>query len=110
MITINLLPYHNHDDGPSSISWSDPVIHVDGVEYDLSLLDDRASAQHPILGTVFRNGDDYSASLKLPFGSNAPESTRFPEPIIVTENGPVELPIYNTPEPEDNQEIIDDLA
>lgn len=33
-------------------------------------------------------------TLRFPFGLNAPEETRFPAPIHVTEDGPITLPPY----------------
>jgi hypothetical protein len=34
----------------------------------------------------------------LPCGSNAPHETRFPKPLHITRDGPVELPLFNAPE------------
>ena len=34
----------------------------------------------------------------LPHGTEAPEETRFPAPLIDVADGPVELPLYNTEE------------
>jgi hypothetical protein len=83
-----------------------PVLTVDNVDHDLSELPDGATAQHPVLGTVERSGNDYELTLRITHGPNAPEATRFPEPIEVTVDGPVTLPLYSTPEPE----VKDDLA
>lgn len=47
------------------------------------------------VGQVDRINGELHLTLILPHGRNAPYSTRFPEPITVTENGPVALPIYN---------------
>ena len=45
-------------------------------------------------GNVDRAGGDLSLTLILPHGADAPESTRFPEPIVVTDDGIVALPPY----------------
>ena len=37
----------------------------------------------------------------LPHGANAPEETRFPAPLENVVDGPVALPFYETPEPEE---------
>jgi len=49
---------------------------------------------------VSRIDGDLHLTLILPHGSNAPHETRFPEPITVSVDGPVTLPIYDTPEAE----------
>jgi len=103
MLKLNISPVRSDEQQPE-VSYIAPVLTVDAVDYDLSLLEDGATAVHPMLGTVSRTGDDYECTLKLPHGSNAPEATRFPAPIEVTADGPVELPIYNTPE------VTDELA
>jgi len=36
-------------------------------------------------------------TLILPHGANAPEETRFPKPLVLTTDGPVELPAYEEP-------------
>lgn len=94
MLKINLSPVRSDEQQPD-IEYNDPVLTVDGTDYDLSELPDGATAQHPVLGTVERSGDDYEIALTLTHGANAPKSTRFPDPIEVTENGRVELPIYD---------------
>ena len=105
MLKLNLSPVRS-DEAQPLVEWTAPKLMLDSVEYDLSELPDGATAQHPVLGKVSREGDDYELTLKLQHGTNAPETTRFPEPITVTTNGPVKLPIYNTPEPE----VTDDLV
>ena len=105
MLKINLSPVRSDESQPE-VSYAAPLLTVDNVDYDLSELPDGATAQHPVLGTVERSGDDYELTLKITHGSNAPEATRFPEPLTVTVNGLVELPLYNTPEPE----VQNDLA
>ena len=105
MLTINLSPVRSDIPQPT-VTYVSPVLTVDNVDYDLSELPDGATAQHPVLGTVERSGNNYEITLVITHGSSAPETTRFPEPLTVTVDGPVELPMYNTPEPE----VHDDLA
>ncbi|WP_286806174.1 MULTISPECIES: hypothetical protein [unclassified Marinimicrobium] len=81
------------------------MLTVNAVDYNLSLLEDGATAQHPVLGTVHRVGNDYECTITLTHGADAPSETRFPAPVTVTENGPIELPPYDAPE-----EYSNDLA
>jgi hypothetical protein len=105
MLTINLSPVRSDELQPE-VFYVAPVLTVDNVDYDLSELPNGATAQHHVLGTVERSGNDYELTLVITHGSKAPEATRFPEPLIVTVNGHVELPMYNTPKPE----VQNDLA
>jgi len=103
MLKLNLSPIRS-DDEQSTVSWQAPVFTVDAVEYDLSLLEDGATAQHPVLGKVSRTGDDYECTIRLGHGPNAPHETRFPAPIVLeNHNGPIELPLYDVV-PEEDQE------
>lgn len=44
------------------------------------------------VGPVERIGGVLHMTLMLPFGADAPEAARFPEPITVIEDGPIVLP------------------
>lgn len=101
MLTINLSPVRSHEPQPE-VSYAAPVLTVDGIEYDLSDLPDGATAKHPVLGSVQRTGEVYEVTLRLPHGPNAPEATRFPTPIEVTQGGPVNLPPYDSVEESEN--------
>jgi hypothetical protein len=105
MLTLNLSPVRSNKPQPS-VTYVAPVLTVNNISYDLSELPEGATAKHPVLGTVERSGNDYELTLLITHGFSAPESTRFPEPLTVTVDGPVELPLYNTPEPE----VQNDLA
>lgn len=87
----------------TSVSVNGNVLTLNGADYDLGELPDGATAQHPDLGLVKRNGDNYECTVRLGHGPNAPYETRFPEPIVLeNHNGPVELPLYDVvPEPEE---------
>lgn len=105
MLTIKLSPVRCELD-PLEVSWIAPVITVNGIDYDLSELPDGATAINPILGKVSRVGDDYEVKIMLPHGPTAPETTRFPEDIVVTTDGPVTVPVYDIPVEEPvNEEI-----
>ena len=47
-----------------------------------------------IKGPVTRTGGVVQMTMVLPHGPYAPYETRFPEPITVTEDGPIALPDY----------------
>lgn len=36
-------------------------------------------------------------TLRLPYGEGAPQETRFPEPLLVTQDGDIALPPYTAP-------------
>lgn len=72
------------------------VLTLNGEQYDLSELPDGAVARHPKLGKVTRRGDEYECAITLGHGANAPEETRFPEPLVLTDHeGPIELPPFD---------------
>ncbi|MNC14187.1 hypothetical protein D3C75_619530 [compost metagenome] len=46
-----------------------------------------------LLDDVHRINGQIELTLIMPHGANASEAARFPEPLIVSEDGPVELPV-----------------
>jgi hypothetical protein len=98
MITINFSPVRS--DAPELVvEWNDPILTVNDTPFDMSLLEDGDTAEHEVLKQASRTGDDYTVTVSLPHGPNAPEETRLPAPILVTSNGVVPVPVYNSPEP-----------
>ena len=51
-----------------------------------------------IVGDVTRTDGALHITLHLPHGANAPEETRFPEPIIDPPDGEIALPMHSLPE------------
>ena len=101
-LTLNLSPIRSDDKTMVSVSAS--VLTINGTDYDLSELPDGATANHPELGTVKRNGSVYECTIPLSHGPGAPHETRFPAPIVLENHyGPVELPVYDIV-PETEQE------
>lgn len=84
VIRINLSPIRG--DVKTELSVSGSTVTVDNVDYDLSLLEDGASAEHGILGAVTRSGNDYECTIRLTHGKNAPFEARFPEPVELNGN------------------------
>lgn len=105
MLKLTLSPVRS-DDAQPAVNWTAPVLTVDGIAYDLSLLGDGDTAEHPVLGTVSRTGTNYECTLRLSHGARAPEATRFPLPLELTTDGDVTLPAYNEPKPE----VVNDVA
>lgn len=98
MITINFSPVRA-DVEPLTLDWDDPVLIVNGTPYDLSELGDGDTAEHDVIRRAERTGDDYIVTLRLPHGANAPQETRFPEPVVMSaDQGVVPVPPYNTEE------------
>lgn len=94
MITVKLSPWEDTQrQGPVALSFTGTVMSLDGTEYDLALIPDGADVAHPEF-SASRNGDDYTVKIRLRYIRGAPHHTRFPEPIEVTEDGPVTLPPY----------------
>ncbi|MCG7626062.1 hypothetical protein [Epibacterium sp. Ofav1-8] len=50
---------------------------------------------------VTRTGGEIRLTLILPHGPEAPEATRFPQPLSLTSDGPVPLPAYQATTTED---------
>lgn len=101
-LTLNLSPVRKNEETKAALTGT--VLTVNGTAYDLSELPDGATAQHPELGTVKRNGSEYECSIRLGHGPNAPYETRFPAAIVLeNHNGPIELPMYDVV-PEEEQE------
>jgi len=55
-----------------------------------------------ITGDVTRTDGTLHITLRLPHGADAPEETRFPEPIINPPDGEIALPPYEIEVPEDD--------
>lgn len=72
---------------------------VNGVGYDFTPLPDGATLPREavdcewICGDVERVNGELVIPILLPHGANASESARFPEPLTVTNDGQVVLPI-----------------
>ncbi|MCF2911913.1 hypothetical protein [Halomonas sp. Cn5-12] len=99
-LTLHLSPVAR--DNETTMSIRETTLFVNGISYDLSDLPDGATAFHPELGKVTRQGSEYECMIILGHGPNAPHETRFPAPIVLeNHHGPIELPLYDVvPEPE----------
>lgn len=93
-LKLNLNPIGNLPETTAVLAGT--VLTVNGTDYDLSELPNGATAQHPVLGTVKRNGSNYECTIILAHGPYAPYETLFPAPIVLdNHHGPIELPLYD---------------
>lgn len=89
------------------------VLTLNGEAFDFSQLPEggtlpaEAIVSHWITGTVSRINGELHLTLRLPHGPNPSQAVAFPEPIHVTENGPIALPF--DPEPEPIPDIVEEL-
>ena len=96
---ISLSPMHREDHLVASVS-SD-VLTLNGAAFDFSGVPEGATLPQGavscdwLASDVQRFDGEIHLTLILPHGANAPEETRFPVPVTVSD-GPVSLPLYET--------------
>ncbi|CAK16862.1 hypothetical protein [Pseudomonas entomophila] len=104
---INLVPVRH--DQPLALSVKGDVLTLNGEAFDFralgegALLPVEAIAAPWFMGDVRRIEGRLHLTLMLPHGVHAPQATRFPEALEVTEDGPVALPPYETPMSEERR-------
>lgn len=82
------------------------VLTINGEPFDFTQLPEGATlpaeaiASDWIIGPVSRIDGELHLTLRLPHGPNPSQAVAFPEPIHVTEDGPIPLPFDPEPEPE----------
>ena len=82
---------------------------LNGEVVDPSKYDEAGPASQWIVGRPEAIEDGWCISIILPHGSSAPRATRFPIPIVVSSDGPVELPPYEGRD-EDIEEVCAAVA
>ena len=93
---INFSP-QQRDDNLEIIKLGETLI-INGVNFDFSQLADCATLPREaincqwVCGDVERINGELVIPILLPHGPNATVAARFPEPITVTEDGPIALP------------------
>ena len=108
---VHLDPTRSDQDQPT-VTVTGDTITINGTAYVFSPLAEGSTLPSDaidsewIIGDVTRTDGEIVLSLLLPHGARAPEATRFPQPITVTTDGPVELPIYDEPLPEPEEEPL----
>ena len=93
---LNLSPMLS--DESTTISVKNDVLTVNGQAFDFSQLPEgatlpqQAAGSHLILSDVTRSGGQIEVAVLFAHKADASDAARFPQPINVTKNGPVELP------------------
>lgn len=101
---IYLIPYMC--DLTLTATLSGDVLTLNGERFDFSPLHEGATLPAEaidsdwIVGPVERIDGELHLTLRLPHGPNPSQAVAFPEPIHVTEDGPILLPFDPEPEPE----------
>jgi len=96
---INLSPQRR--DEQLFITKTGDILTINGDTYDFNQLPDGATLPKDavdckwLVSDVERVDGELVLTLILPHGPNAPESTRFPEPIIDPADGEIRLPDYD---------------
>ena len=93
------------DDESMTASVAGEVLTVNGKAFNFTQLPDGATlpaeaidSEH-FVGPVERINGEVHLTLRLPHGANPPQHVAFPQPIHVTEDGPVVLP-FDAPQEE----------
>ncbi|MCG7630536.1 hypothetical protein MHM88_22270 [Epibacterium sp. MM17-32] len=90
-----------------SVSRQGDSLTINGETFDFTPLQEgdvlprAAVACDWLASDVTRAGGEIRLTLILPHGPEAPEATRFPQPLSLTGDGPVPLPAYQTTDTED---------
>lgn len=84
-------------DTPLSLTVYGPLLTLNGVSVNLATYDAVTEPSDWIVGQPVLIGEDWHVTLVLPHGGNAPDETRYPAVITVTEDGPIALPPYDAP-------------
>lgn len=93
------------DDESMTASIAAEVLTVNGQSFDFTLLPEGATLPAGAIdsghfaGPVSRINGELHLTLRLPHGPNPSQAVAFPEPIHVTEDGPVALP-FDAPQEE----------
>lgn len=105
MLKINWTPVRR--DEALTVTKVGDALTINGEVFDFAPLPDGATLPRDavacewLASDVERNGDVISLTLILPHGANAPAETRFPQPVTVSADGPVPVPLHSNP----NQEV-----
>ncbi len=91
------------------------VLTLNGVEFDFGPLPEGATLPAEaidsewIVGDVSRIDGVLHLTVRLPHGPNPSQAVAFPEPVTVTEDGPIALPFDPVPEPEPLPDMPEEL-
>lgn len=82
---------------------------LNGEIFDPTKFDGSNAQSQWIVGAPKAVEDGWSVKVILPHGSPAPHATRFPDPVVATTDGPINLPPYEGPD-EDEAELCAAVA
>lgn len=111
MFKINWSPVRRDD--TLSVSMQGDALTINGETFDFAPLPDGATLPRDAVACewlasgVERNGSEISLTLFLPHGADAPQETKFPQPVSVSTDGPVPVPLHSNPEPDPELDDID---
>lgn len=94
---INLSPARSDDAAPLILKQG-ALLTVNSEEFDFGFLADgdtlpsSAVMSEHFCSDVTRTGDTIELTIRLPHGPDAPDSVRFPQPILVEQDGSITLP------------------
>jgi hypothetical protein len=83
---------------PLEVDVAGSTITINGLSLDLSPLEDgdqisaEATGCASVEDVISRTGDTITVRLLFPIRPDAPDTAKYPAPIIVAQDGPVELP------------------
>ena len=90
-------------DDTLALSKSGDVLTINGEAFDFTDVPDGATLPREavtcdwLASDVDRLDGQIQLTMILPHGSDAPHETRFPQPIIVGDDGPISIPLHNNP-------------
>lgn len=98
---LNLVPMRRNT--ALTVSRAGDVLTINSKVFDFSGIPEGASLPRQAIASDWIAGDverddqgQLTVPLILPHGPNAPESTRFPAPVTLTADGPVDLPPHTS--------------
>lgn len=86
------------------VSLAGEILYLNGEAFDFGPLEDgdtlpqQAISSKWVAGAVERVGGELRLTLVLPHGPNAPETTRYPQPLVASGEGLISLPVYDIPQ------------
>jgi hypothetical protein len=96
-VQINLSPVRSN--ATLLVSKLGDILAINGEAFDFSQLPEGATLPAEAIGSdhfagpVERTNGELHLTLRLPHGPNPSQAVAFPQPITVTQDGPVELPV-----------------
>lgn len=103
---MQIIFHPTRSDTPMTVARAGDVLTIDGTAFDFGLVPEgatlpRAAIDCPMIaGDVTREHGVLRVPLLLPHAADAPDTTRFPDPLVLDQDGPIVLPAF-TQSPEE---------